>query len=178
MRKSTGSLQKKEDQKTRLMQIVRQHLDRYGIKVARWYSYDPESTSVQSFYACMESNRVWIPKPVDTYTFYICMHEIGHIATGPRKYAYLQEMNAEQYAIRKLKQYRLEDPEIVREAKEYVTRTICEDMVWRGLPAHAVQMRVRKWVRKSPKKLKEIAIDTITRFIQADADSVEDFRAI
>lgn len=174
MKKYTRSLQKNVDQKTRFMQIVRQHLDRYGIRVARWLPYTEDQTV--TYYACMETYRVWIPKPVDTYSFYICMHEIGHIVTGPRKYAHLQEMNAEQYALRKLRQYKLSTKGIEAEAKEYVARSICEDVIWRGFPLHSVQPRITRWIKKSNKQLREQAIQVVTDVIAAPADSTEHFR--
>lgn len=174
MRKYTRNLQKKEDQKTKLMQIVRQHLDRYDIKVVRWLPYTEKEQVI--YYACMETNRVWIPKPVDVYSFYICMHEIGHIVTGPRRYAHLQEINAEQYAIRKLKQYGLKHRDIIPEAKEYVIRSVCEDIIWRGLKPENVHTRVKRWVKMTPKKFRARAVEVVTSIIEAPADSTEHFR--
>lgn len=147
----------------KLYLIVKEHMDRYGIRVAKWMPYNVEGLSVQ-YLADMDEARVWIPFPVDAFSFYVCMHEIGHVVTGHRSYAYLQEVAAEQYAIRKCKQYGLYSKAIVNDAKAYVRSTIAEDVLFRGLDPKRINPDILRWVGRSVNGVRNDAIKMARQF--------------
>lgn len=147
--------------------IVKEHLDRYGIRVAKWMPYNVPHAQVQ-YLADIDEGRVWIPFPVDNFSFYICMHEIGHIVTGSKSYAYLQEVAAEQYAIRKCKQYGMFERAIVRDAKAYVRSTIAEDVLFRGLDPKQINRHTLKWIGRNPTGVRNDAIKLAKAFRKAE----------
>lgn len=83
-----------------MIEIVQKELDKHGIKVIKW------SSSSCGF---AEENKVKIPKPIDYDTLGVCFHEIGHVVLGHfnegSTLRYIEEYQAEMYAIQKLKEY-------------------------------------------------------------------------
>ena len=147
--------------------IVKKYLDRYGITVAKWMPYN--NGDHVEYLADMDQYRVWIPFPVDDFSFYICMHEIGHIVTGHRSYAYLQEVAAEQYAIRKSKQYKMHDKSFDREAREYVRVTMAEDVLFRGLDPKRINRDTLRWVGRNPIGVRNDAIKMARKFRKTES---------
>lgn len=85
-----------------LKEIVENELRINDIKIVKW------STN-NSGLAFNNSREIKVPKPTNFETLGICFHEIGHIILGhcenSNKKRYIEEYEAEQYAIQKLKEY-------------------------------------------------------------------------
>ena len=88
-----------------MRQIIEDELLLNNISVKKWSG----SSCGSAYWNC---RMVKIPVPVDYDTFGVCFHEIGHVVLGHvdretqnGKARYVEEYEAEQYAIAKLKEY-------------------------------------------------------------------------
>lgn len=176
MKRSIKNLQRNRET-NKLYLIVKKYLDHYGIRVARWMPYDTPDAQVQ-YLADMDEYRVWIPFPVDAFSFYICMHEVGHCVKGHRRYAYLQEIAAEQYSIRKCKQHGLYDPAFLKEAQTYVRTAAAEDIVFRGLDPAKINKVHLRWLKRNPAGLYKDAMKLSRSFRKEKADGTAHVRTL
>tara|TARA_R110000868_G_scaffold195997_2_gene441801 strand:+ start:483 stop:977 length:495 start_codon:yes stop_codon:yes gene_type:complete len=142
------------------MMLVRKYLDHYGIRVGKWYPHWTEAKPDQpiTYEACFDTHRVFIPVPVDDYSFYVCMHEIGHLVTGTSNYAYQQEWKAEQWSLKKCRQYGYYTKKLEKEAKAYVLRHLYEDMILRGYDVSKVPQKVMNWMDRDVKRVTHGAV--------------------
>jgi len=148
MRKTTANKLKKANPV--MLSIVRSYLAKYGIRVRKWMPYRGKRSSRDVVYeAFFDDHSVAIPVPVDRYSFYICMHEIGHLVKGDRNYGYTQEYVAEQYAIAKLIKYGYYTKEIEDSARRYVYEHLIQDLVIRSLQLEKVSKKVIDWTGRN-----------------------------
>ena len=170
IKQSPKSLESKKDPR---MMLVRKYLNKYGIRVGQWYPhYMTEDGKVANitYQACFETHRVFIPVPVDDYALYVCLHEIGHLVTGEARYAYLQEYKAEQWAIKKLKQYGYYRKNFEREAQQYVLNVMYEDICFRGLNIARVNPKIQAWIKRDEDRIRRGAIRWVNKWMRQEED--------
>lgn len=133
--------------------FVKEQLKITNTKVHKWVDWNPESSVYEAFIA---TRRVVIPKPVCDWSFLVALHEIGHVSTGERLYSYLQEYNAERWAIRRAKEaYGIVCPSYELDARRYVKRHLIENLVFSELPLQSVKPYVYDWLGESPDTIKK-----------------------
>ena len=170
MKITTKQRLKKADKK--MLDIVRDHLDYHMIKVRKWLPYNGRRTSRDVVYeAFIDVNQVSIPIPTDRYSFYVCMHEIGHIVKGERDYAYMQEYVAEQYAIAKCIKHGYYTKEIGESAKRYVYEHMVQDCVIRVLPIDRISKAALSWTGRTEEQLRRRSLQLAKRLYK-DSDEV------
>lgn len=170
MRKTTKERLAKADKK--MLNIVRDHLDYHMIRVRKWLPYNGRRTSRDVVYeAFIDHGQVNIPVPTDRYSFYVCMHEIGHIVKGERNFAYMQEYVAEQYAIAKCMKYGYLTKEIEDSAKRYVFEHMVQDCVVRVLPIDLFSKAALKWTGRTEEQLRRRSLQLAKRLYK-DSDEV------
>ena len=156
----------------KMMTIVRDHLDYHMIRVRKWLPYNGRRTSRDVVYeAFMELHQVSIPIPTDRYSFYVCMHEIGHLVKGERNFGYMQEYVAEQYAIAKCIKHGYLTKEIEESAKRYVYEHLIQDCVIRVLPINKVSKVVLNWTGRTEEQLRRRSLQLAKRLYK-DSDEV------
>lgn len=170
MRKTTKQRLAKADKK--MLKVVRDHLDYHMISIRKWLPYNGRRTSRDVVYeAFMDVGQVSIPIPTDRYSFYVCMHEIGHIVKGDRNYAYMQEYVAEQYAIAKCIKHGYLTKEIEDSAKKYVYEHMVQDCVIRVLPIDKISKTVLNWTGRSEEQLRKRAL-RLAKLLYKHSDEV------
>lgn len=170
MKMSTKQRLKKADKK--MLNIVRDHLDYHMIKVRKWLPYNGRRTSRDVVYeAFIDVGQVNIPMPIDRYSFYVCMHEIGHLVKGERNYAYMQEYVAEQYAIAKCIKHGYLTKEIEESAKRYVYEHMVQDCVIRVLPIDNISKAVLNWTGRTEEQLRRRAL-RLAKLLYKHSDEV------
>jgi len=170
MKITTKQRLKKADK--RMLDIVRDHLDYHMIKVRKWLPYNGRRTSRDVVYeAFIDAYQVSIPIPTDRYSFYVCMHEIGHIVKGERDYAYMQEYVAEQYAIAKCIKHGYYTKEIGESAKRYVYEHMVQDCVIRVLPIDRISKAALSWTGRTEEQLRRRSLQLAKRLYK-DSDEV------
>jgi len=103
-----------------------------------------------------------IPRPVDFITFGYCFHEIGHYVLGhcdkkspsQKKLSYVQEYEAEQYAIQKLKEYDYFNRDYEVQAIRYVLESIAQAKN-RGHNINKIPKEIVKWTGMKINKWKK-----------------------
>ena len=120
--------------------LAEQHVNKllkfYNISVRRWRR-GPSGRA-------WEDNTVEIPKPIDAEKLCVALHEIGHIRQGFRGLNYVQEYNAEQYAIREATRLGFDTTEYEDRAKWYVTMHICRGFR-RKLQVKNIPQEIKDW---------------------------------
>jgi len=170
MKMTTKQRLKKADKK--MMAIVRDHLDYYMIRVRKWLPYNGRRTSRDVVYeAFMDLHQVSIPIPTDRYSFYVCMHEIGHLVKGERNFGYMQEYVAEQYAIAKCIKHGYLTKEIEESAKRYVYEHLIQDCVIRVLPIDKVSKVVLNWTGRTEEQLRRRSL-RLAKLLYKHSDEV------
>ena len=139
-----------------MLHIVRSYLNRYNITVRKWLPYNDRRSSLRNviYEAYFHTNQVAIPVPVDRYSFYVCMHEIGHLVRGDRQYGYVMEYVAERWAIDRCHRHGYYTKEIERAAKAYVYRALLEDVVFRVHPVNTLRKDILNWVGHTHKHVR------------------------
>jgi hypothetical protein len=156
----------------RMISVVREHLNYHMIGVRKWMPYRGRRSSRDVVYeAFIDVEQVSIPIPVDRYSFYVCMHEIGHIVKGERSYGYQQEYVAEQYAIAKCIKYGYLTKEIEESAKRYVYEHLVQDLVIRNLPIDRVSDVVVAWTGRTKEQARKRAL-RLAKMLYKQSDSV------
>ena len=170
MRKTTKERLAKADKK--MLNVVRDHLDYHMIRVRKWLPYNGRRTSRDVVYeAFIDHGQVNIPVPTDRYSFYVCMHEIGHIVKGERNFAYMQEYVAEQYAIAKCMKHGYLTKEIEDSAKRYVFEHMVQACVVRVLPIDSFSKAALKWTGSTEEQLRRRSLQLAKRLYK-DSDEV------
>ena len=170
MKITTKQRLKKADKK--MMTIVRDHLDYHMIRVRKWLPYNGRRTSRDVVYeAFMDLHQVSIPIPTDRYSFYVCMHEIGHLVKGERNFGYMQEYVAEQYAIAKCIKHGYLTKEIEESAKRYVYEHLIQDCVIRVLPIDKVSKVVLNWTGRTEEQLRRRSL-RLAKLLYKHSDEV------
>lgn len=143
-----------------MLDIVRKYLDRHGITVRKWMPYNDRRSSFRNvvYEAYFDAHQVSIPIPIDRYSFYVCMHEIGHLVRGDRMYGYVMEYVAERWAIDKCIKYGYYTKEIEKKAKQYVYQAMLEDIVFRVLDPDKVREDILDWTGYSRKRLRSDSV--------------------
>lgn len=146
-------------EKSEMMQIVRYYLNKHNIRVRKWMPYNGRKPSEKVVYeAFFDTEQVNIPVPVDKYSFYVCMHEIGHIVKGYRRAGYHMEYVAEQWAIAKCKKHGYYTKQIEQSARQYVYCNIIEDVVFRCFTPEEVRQEVTDWVGCDAERIRKDAL--------------------
>ena len=134
---------------------IKDELKENKVRVHKWGEFNDDET----YYAYFESRRVYIPRPICSYSFLISLHEIGHLVKGNNKYGYIAEYEAEIWAISTASgKYQIKDRKYEMSSKVYVYETLLEDIVFRLLPIHEIQKQIIKWIGVSLFKIKKDAI--------------------
>ncbi len=150
-----------------MMQIVRHYLNKHGIRVLKWMPYEGRIPSQKVVYEAMfDIDAVRIPVPVDRYSFYVCMHEIGHIVKGYRKMGYHMEYVAEQWALAKCRKYGYYTKQLEHGAKQYVYANLIEDVVFRCLHPDDVKDKVMDWLECGNDKVRRDALRVGNRLLR------------
>lgn len=132
---------------------VREQLQITNTKVRKWVDWDDDYI----YEAFSETRYVIIPKPTDEWSFLVALHEIGHISTGERRHSYLQEYNAEKWAIKRAKEhYGIENPEYIEDAKIYVKKHLITNLLQTDLKLEKVKTYVLEWIGETHESIKKI----------------------
>lgn len=134
--------------------IIRSEIRKRKIRVQKWCTEEPEN----SYEAYISTRVVRIPKPVDSFHFHVCLHEIGHVVTGERLYGYLQEYNAEKWAIERAEYYGLIDEDYIRDAKVYVLKHCITDVMLHGLKHTQIRKYVLDWIGLDYEEFKDVVL--------------------
>lgn len=174
MKKYTRSLLRKlEKSKDPRLALVRKYLDKYGIRVGEWLPYDNKGAwTTYTYHADFETHRVFIPVPVDNYSLYVCLHEIGHLASGESMYAYLQEWDAEQWALDRCRQHGYYRKTYETGAKQYVLRNMYEDICFRQLSPKKVPLQIMQWLGKDSDSIRRGAVRWLNNWMKGDQDTI------
>lgn len=139
--------------------LVKQQLEVTNARVAKWVDWDPDSDIYE---AHMDSRRVVIPKPVCDWSFLVCLHEIGHISTGERLYSYLEEYNAEKWAIRRAKNIaNIVCPEYEEDARSYVKHHLVGNLIHTDLKLPKVKPYVLQWLGETEHSIMCAVLDQV-----------------
>ena len=96
----------------------------------------------------MRAKEIDIPKPTDFYSLGVCFHEIGHVVLDHirknGKLRYVEEYEAEQFAIQKLKEYGFYNKQYEYGAISYVLMKIAQACN-RGHNVKKVPKEIIKW---------------------------------
>lgn len=133
-----------------LQEILDKELKVNQITVRKW-----SAGSCGSAYGGIK-REVKIPKPIDVDTLGVCFHEIAHVVLGQCEGGWQQnipvwkqEYTAEQYAINKLKEYKLDEngiKEFEERARRHVTMIIAKAFC-RKLKLDRVSEEVKTWCK-------------------------------
>jgi len=121
--------------------IVELEMSQHGITVKQW-----SKSSCGSAY--FGSTEIKIPNPVDFDTLGVCFHEIGHVVLGHLekcdKTIYVQEYEAEKFAIQKLNEHGFYNKRYEYRAMAYVLSKIAQARN-RGHNMKNVPKEIVKW---------------------------------
>ncbi len=106
-----------------MMDIILEEVKKNQIKIKKW--------SRSSCGEAYEGREIKIPKPEDFDTLGVCFHEIGHIVLNHfeddiRKPRYVEEFEAEIFAIEKLKEYGFYNKRYELRAKAHVLMKLAQ----------------------------------------------------
>ena len=125
----------------KMQHIVETEMSQHGIVVKRW----SKSSCGSAYHGTTE---IKIPKPVDFDTLGVCFHEIGHVVLGHLekndKTRYVEEYEAEQFAIQKLKDCGFYNKQYEYRAMAYVLSKIAQARN-RGHNMKKVPKEIVKW---------------------------------
>jgi len=122
---------------------LREQLSEVRVRVRQWIPWNGDYV-YESF---RETRQVVIPIPEDSWSFLVALHEIGHISQGERCDAYLDEYNAERWAIKRAGQrYGIVNLDYELDARHYVVNTIITDCLHRGLDPNKIRPYVLDWI--------------------------------
>ena len=126
----------------KMRQIVDNELTKHNVVVRKW-------TNGNSGRTYNNTKEIKVPYPVDFITLGICFHEIGHVVCGHmemrnKKYRYIEEYEAEQYAIQKLKEYGFYNKQYEFSAISYVLTKLAQAKN-RGHNMREVPKEIVKW---------------------------------
>jgi len=129
-----------------MKQIVENELSQHKITVKEW----SKSSCGRAW-----KSTIKIPVPIDFDTLGVCFHEIGHIVLQhwiKEKPRYVEEYEAEQYAIQKLRKYGFYNKQYEYRAIAYVLSKIAQARNrghnMKNVPKEIVQwtgLQVNKW---------------------------------
>lgn len=143
--------------------VIKPLLDQHGIRVQKWVDYDPK----QVYWADFDQHAVHLPIPNCNWSCYICLHEIGHLVKGSRRYCYLQEYHAETYALSRVEKLNLVGfATMVKNGKKYVLNNTLQDIIFEGLNPNFVRREVRAWLGITPKRLRTLALRRCTMILK------------
>jgi len=152
-----------------LRKIINNELINNNIRVIQW-------SKSSCGWADAQTREIKIPFPRDYDTLGVCFHEIGHIVLNHigEKPRFIEEYEAEQYAIQKLKEYGLYNKQYEIRAIAYVLSKIAqaknrrmdinkvpdEIISWTGLQKRKWKNANKVWVSReaSQKKISDIKI--------------------
>lgn len=126
-----------------MMDIVLREMKENNINLEKW-------SRSSCGHAC-RGRKIKIPKPVDYDTLGVCFHEIGHIILGHLdgengKTRYVEEYEAEMFAIQKLHEYRYYNKRYELRAKSHVLFKIAQAKN-RGHNMKKVPKEIVDWTR-------------------------------
>jgi len=147
-----------------MMEIVLNEAKKHKISITNW--------SKSSCGSSTADNEIKIPVPVDYDTLGVCFHEIAHIALNhfdekSKKLRYVEEYEAEQYAIQKLKEYNYYNKRYEYRAITHVLFKIAQSTN-RGHNIKKVPKEIIKWTNLKINKWKEaqkvfVVVDNVKR---------------
>lgn len=127
-----------------MQRIIEEETSKHNINVVGW-------SRASCGKAYHNSRNIKIPKPVDFDTFGVCLHEIGHVLLGHLekdgkigKTRYIEEFEAEQFAIKKLKEYGKYNKQYEYRAMSYVLYKLAQAKN-RGHNMKKVPKEIVKW---------------------------------
>jgi hypothetical protein len=127
-----------------MMDIVLREMKDNNINLEKW-------SHSSCGHAC-KGRKIKIPKPVDYDTLGVCFHEIGHIVLGHMddgengKTRYVEEFEAEMFAIQKLHEYGYYNKQYELRAKTHVLFKIAQAKN-RGHNMKKVPKEIVDWTR-------------------------------
>lgn len=150
-------------------EIVDKELKANNIVVKRWR----KNASGGAY----KNREVIIPVPVDFETLGVCFHEIGHIALNHfehKKRVYIEEFEAEQYAISKLKEYGKYNKIYEYRAIAYVLSKIAQAKN-RGHNMRQVPKEIVKWTHLQINKWNKANKVYVSRQVQKNRSDIQIF---
>lgn len=129
--------------------IVRKLLDQRSIRVKKWFDWRRPTDTAYAWLTEDDQPMVVLPYPKTLTTFYICLHEIGHIARPSsisHQHDYIAEYMAETWALDYCKNKLGINPEREeRHAKAYVLHKLLKQ--WRvTVDESNLRMDILKWL--------------------------------
>jgi hypothetical protein len=106
--------------------IIRKLIKEHDITVVKYYN------SFQGN-ALIEEKKIWIPKPVCETSFYIALHEIGHVISGldsTKQPNWLHEYEATRYALEQAKMEGIDfSEEMIQAIRGYLKSVLCDEIM-------------------------------------------------
>jgi hypothetical protein len=148
----------------KMMEIILNEVKKNNITIKKW--------NKKSHGKSEEGRLVEIPIPKSSYSIGVCFHEIGHIVlkhfdTEVRKLRYIEEYEAEQYAIKKLKEYGYYNKKYKYRAIQYVLSEIAQ-----------IKNRKKHDIKDIPKEIVEWTNLDVDKWSKAKRVHVEMFNNV
>lgn len=151
MKKSTERSQKRiKKLKIDIYQpIVNHTLKQYGI-TALWDDRGELIDGAYCWWSDIEEKEVLIPKPTNAYKFMVCLHEIGHCVAGRRRLAHMEELVAEEWALRTAKRFGITQVSHYKKlAAKLLLRYIKNDISAGHINSRKINKRVKRFITKT-----------------------------
>ena len=149
-------------------EVVRKLLRQKNIRVHKWFAWRQESDIAYAWLTDDDKPMVILPYPKTLATFYVCLHEIGHVCRPSSfygKHEYVNEYLAETWALKYCKEKLNINP--TREehfAKYYVLSKLLPQ--WRrSVDPSNVRKDILKWLNVKPNEL-DVAILSRKAFLR------------
>ena len=114
-------------------------------KLLTFYNIEVKTWSKSSCGVAWENGRrVKIPEPTNVDRLCVALHEIGHIRNGFKGLNYIQEYNAEQYAINEATRLGYNTDDYEDRAKWYIIMNICKGFR-RKLKVENIPQEIKDW---------------------------------
>jgi hypothetical protein len=135
-----------------MMEIVLSEVRENDITIKKW--------NRKSHGKSEEGRQIVVPVPKSPYSIGVCFHEMGHIVLGhfeseTRKLRYVEEYEAEQYAIEKLKEHGYYRKKYKYRAIQYVLSEIAQIKNKEGHSINDVPSEIVEWTGLDVEKWKK-----------------------
>ena len=133
------------------MAVIRYYLNKHDIRVKKWF----KSLNAARYYAYQDTKTVGIPLPNSRLAFLICLHEIGHIVEGEKKFGFYNEYVAEMFVITEAAKWEVDTISYERNAKQYVKKFLVNDWNRGRINIDNINFDVEMWLELDYNKMKK-----------------------